>query len=121
MNSWTIQAVAIFLTEKGMLGMLVTMPPALLMTLGLKSKGRWTAFFAGGLFLSMACFIAGTSLEGIETGVGLALSKSTLMVHAADEPTFFWASTAAFLAIAVALFLLGCFVFWRGFRPVNGK
>lgn len=116
MTSWTLQSVALLLIEYGLLGVLLTMPPALLLALGLKKMGRWTAIFFGGFLISLACAVAGVSLEGVDTGVGLALSKSTLEVRVSDDPKFFWVSTVAFLAMSVFLFLFGCFVFWRGLR-----
>jgi hypothetical protein len=116
----TLQSLSVVMIEYGLLGVLVTMPPALLLVLGLKKKtGRWTQVLGGALFVSMACALAGISIEGVETGRGLALSKSTLMVNKAESPLVFWISIAAFLGGSAFIALCGIFLMWRGLRPAT--
>lgn len=117
MNPGTLQSVALLLIEYGMLGMLCTMPPALLLVLGLKKKGRWAFLFFGASMLSLACLIGGVTIDGLEAGTGFALSKSTLMVHETERPTFFWISTAAFLLISVFIAFFGIVLMWRSLHP----
>lgn len=114
MVPWSLQSVASFLTEYGLLGLLITAPPALLLVLGLKKRGCWTHFFGGALMLSLACAVSGISINGLETGTGFALSKSTLMVSEAERPIFFWISTAAFLAGSAFIAFFGILLMWRG-------
>jgi len=117
MVSGTLQSIAHALTEYGMLGMLYTMPPALLLILGLKNKGHWAFLFTGAFMLSLACFVSGIALEGLETGSGFALSRSTLMVNEMESPTFFWISTVAFLLISLFIAIFGIVLMWRGLHP----
>lgn len=74
MSSVILETVGRFLVEYGLLGVLVTMLPAMLLTLGLRMKRRWMLFPIGGLFLSLGCAL-GLTLEGISTGEVLALSR----------------------------------------------
>jgi hypothetical protein len=115
----SLQSVASLLTQYGLLGLLITMPPALLLALGLKKKGRWTQLFSGALMLSLACAVGGVSIDGLDTGKGLALSKSTLMVNEGERPIFFWISTAAFLAGSALIAIFGIVLMWRGLRPAT--
>ena len=67
--------------------------------------------------LSLACFVSGIALEGLETGSGFALSRSTLMVNEMESPTFFWISTVAFLLISLFIAIFGIVLMWRGLHP----
>lgn len=119
MPSVILETVGRFLVEYGLLGVLVTMPPAMLLTLGFRMKRRWTLFPSGGLFLSVGCAILGLTLEGISTGEVLALSRSTLTVAQAGHPVFFWVSTVAFLFGSLAIAGLGLFLLGRACFPLN--
>lgn len=119
MSSLTLEAVGRFLVEYGLLGVLVTMPPALVLILGLKIKNRWTLFASGTLFFSLGCAILGITFEGIAAGEVLALSRSDLMVNQAGHPVFFWVSTSAFLAISLAIVAFGIFLLGRACSPFN--
>lgn len=119
MSGVTLATVGRFLVEYGLLGILITMPPALLLTLGLRMKSRWTLFPSGGLFLSSGGAIFGLTLEGISTGEVLALSRSTLTVAQAGHPVFFWVSTAVFLLGSLAIVGLGLFLLGRACFPLN--
>ena len=119
MSSVTLAALGRFLVEYGLLGVLVTMPPALLLTLGLKIKNRWTLLCNGGLFLALGCAVFGITLEGITAGEVLALSRSVLMVPQDGHPVFFWVSTAAFLALSLTFAGFGLFLLGRVFFGFN--
>jgi len=119
MSGATLAAVGRFLVEYGLLGVLVTMPPAMLLTLGFRMKSRWTLFPSGCLFLSVGCAILGLTLEGVSTGEVLALSRSTLTVAQAGHPVFFWVSTTAFLFGSLAIAGLGLFLLGRACFPLN--
>ena len=121
MSSDTLAAVGRFLVEYGLFGVLVTLPPALLLTLGLKIKNRWTLFCGGGLFLGLGCAIFGITLVGITTGEVLALSRSVLMVGQTGHPVFFWVSTATFLALSLAFVGFGLFLLCRVCLPYNTR
>ena len=117
MSASTLATVGRFLVEYGLLGILVTMPPALFLLLGLKAQNRLAIFFGGGLFLALGCAILGITIEGISTGEGLALSRSVLMVNLASQPIFFWVSTAAFLIISLAIAAFGILLVVGAFMP----
>ena len=119
MSSLTLESVGRFLVEYGLLGVLVTMPPALVLTLGLKVKNRWTLFAGGGLFLALGCVILGITFEGIATGEVLALSRAELMVNQAVHPVFFWVSTGAFLVMSLAIAGFGILLLVRACSPFN--
>lgn len=119
MSNVTLAAMGRFLVEYGLLGVLVTMPPAMLLILGLKKMNRLALLFSGGLFFALGCSILGITLEGITTGEVLALSRLTLMVTHTGTPVFFWISTAAFLAISVAIVGLGLFLLIGACLPFN--
>lgn len=121
MFSLSLYSISAFLMSHGMLGLLITMPPALLLALGLKKKGRWTLLFSGSLMLSAACAVAGISIEGFETGRGFALSKSTLLVERNDQPIFFWISTFAFLFGSLVIALFGIRLIWFGLRHLKSE
>jgi hypothetical protein len=108
-----LSIVSALLVEYGLVGLLVSMPPALLLALGFRKKNRATTAFGGLCFLSLAALAMGLTLGGIGTGSGLALSHSTLMVERTENPVFFWVSTAAFGMISIALLALGCYCLWR--------
>lgn len=108
---------AALLIEYGLLGLLMTMPPALLLGLGLRSKNRITLAFAGALFLSLGVTGLGISLDGIDSGSGLALSRTVLMVERAEWPVFFWVSAVAFVCMSVAILLFGFVCLWSAWRP----
>jgi hypothetical protein len=76
-------------TRYGLLGILITLAPALLLVLGFKTKGRVTWFFAAGVFLSFAVFILGLTVQGLFTGEVFALSRSSLMVLRSEDRAFF--------------------------------
>jgi len=117
MSASTFATVGRFLVEYGLLGILVTMPPALFLLLGLKAKNRLAIFFGGGLFLALGCALLGITIEGISTGEVFALSRSVLMVNLASNPIFFWVSTAVFLVISVAIAVFGIFLVLGAFMP----
>lgn len=92
-------------------------PPALLFGLGFRMKNRMTVAFFGAVSLSLAVVILGITLDGIDSGSGLALSSATLMVELAQRPIFFWVSTVAFVCISVFMAALGLFCLWTAMRP----
>ena len=102
-----------FLVEYGLRGVLLTIPAALFMVLGLKKKNHWAFLFGAGLFLALGCAILEITLEGIVTGEVFALSRSTLMVKQISHPVFFWISTWAFLAGSLAMADFGLFLLVR--------
>lgn len=117
MSDLRIASVAALLVEYGLLGLLMTMPPALLFGLGFRSKKRITLAFTGALFLALGVVVFGITLHGIDSGSGLALSRGTLMVELAERPTLFWVSTVAFVGISVAIVAAGVFCLWSAWRP----
>lgn len=107
--------------EYGLLGVLMTMPPALVFGLGFRMKNRMTVALFGAVILSLAVVILGITLDGIDSGSGLALSRTTLMVELAERPIFFWVSSVAFGCISVFLAALGFFCLWTAIRPRRVK
>ena len=90
---FTLVGMAEFLVEYGLRGVLLTIPPALFLILGLKKKNYWAFLFGAGLFLALGCAILGITLEGIVAGEVFAVSRLTLMVKQISHPVFFWIST----------------------------
>jgi hypothetical protein len=117
MSHLSIASVAAHLIEYGLLGIRMTMPPALLFGLGFRMKNRMTLAFMGALFLSLGVAILGITLDGIDSGSGLALSRNTLMVKRADQPVYFWVSTIAFGCISLFMAVAGVFCCWIACRP----
>lgn len=121
MSELSIASVAALLIEYGLLGVLMTMPPALLFGLGFRMKNRMTVAFFGAVILSLAVVILGITLDGLDSGSGLALSRTTLMVELAERPIFFWVSTVAFGCISVFMAALGFFCLWTAMRPRRAR
>ena len=117
MSALSFASVAALLIQYGLLGVLVTLPPALLFGLGFRMKNRTTIAFTGALFFSLGVAVLGITLEGIESGSGLALSRTTLMVELAERPIFFWVSTVAFACISISIAALGLICLWIAIRP----
>lgn len=101
------------LIEYGLFGVLLSMPPALLLTLGLKKRNRAAIGVSGACLVSLSAVGLGIVLEGLITGKGLALTRSTLMVERVEQPIFFWVSTAAFGGGAIAIAGLGFYCLWK--------
>ncbi|MGE0497522.1 MAG: hypothetical protein AB7I35_08145 [Ramlibacter sp.] len=119
MSIFTLASMGRLLIEYGLLGVLVTMPPALFLILGLKSKGRLALLSGGGFFLALGCLGLGIALEGIGADEVLAFSRSTLMVAHTANPVFFWVSAVGFLALSSAMAGLGFFLLKRACFPLN--
>lgn len=117
MSDLSIASVAALFIEYGLLGVLITMPPALLFGLGFRMKNRMTVALFGAVILAFALVILGITLDGIDSGSGLAFSRATFMVELAERPFFFWASTVAFGCISVSMAALGLFCLWIAMRP----
>lgn len=117
MSELSIASVAALFIEYGLLSVLMTMPFALLFGLGFRMKNRMTVAFFGAVILSLAAVILGITLDGIDSGSGLALSSTTLMVELAKRPIFFWVSTVAFFCISISMAALGVFCLWIAMRP----
>ena len=109
------------LVEYGLLAMLVTLAPALLLALGLKRRDGWTSLFGACFFIALASAILGVTLQGIAEGEVFALARWTLMATRAGNPTFFWLSAGAFVAIAMGLAVFGLLSLRRAWRMLAGR
>jgi hypothetical protein len=117
----SIGTIAGLLIEHGLLGLLLMMPPAMVLTLGLRKKNRWAFLFGGGTFLALGFTILGITLEGITTGEVFALSRSTLMTTRADGPIFFWIPAAVLFGIAALAIGFGVFLLYRAYFPLHSS
>ena len=104
------------LAEIGLLGLLITMPLALLLGLGLKHRGRSTTVAGGGMMFSLGTAILGLTMQGIFDGEVFAFSRSTLTVSKLDQPIFFQVSAFAFLGVSVLLIAFGVYLVSLGVR-----